>query len=358
MSVASANRWKLKNVRNGLRTDGKPRAPRKPCGCQHGCCLKCSRRDNRLYWSAQEVAAMRADYESGMSAAAVERKHGVAKKGLADIFLRRGYSMRPLKYAPPPRDAHGRIKPLTPATPAQIREYISRLKYVTVPPELKQQWKTSPMAWRIKLVAQIRARLKSAKERPTTPFSANVTPWSYGTPAAMAMAAQLNRGRNSQTKLVSIRAGSCGVIWDGSLWFWTARASDGSATGYLSWGKSNRNACGKKLLHHEIWERTNRRPVPAKHTVIFKDGNKNNFKPANLTLRSMADCARMNSIPGRLKKDPRNPVLLAKAKAHIEKILATRSQTRTHKARTQTGVLLQNFNTGGNSLAAKLRMAA
>lgn len=341
--------WRKANKAAGLRCDGRPLAKRKPCGCLWGSCLKCRKPDNKLMWSPEEVAAMWAFYCAPNSLSATARQFKIHRKSLNQVFARRGLELRP---PPHRRPLLGYGVKIPPATPAEIRAAIAKLKHVNVPPELKREWRNQTMAWRMKLLRQIRAQLQPNNARPAGPFSANVTPWTYGTPAAMELAAKMNAGRNSQTKVVSIRASSEGLIWDGRLWFWTARASDGDSTGYLSGAHSR----GRRLpLHHAIWQRRHRREVPAKHTVIFLDGNKNNFEPENFGLRSMADCARMNSIVTRLKKDPRNPVLIAKMQLRTERILNTRSLTRLHKGRNQTAALVQSFQTGGGGLLTALQ---
>jgi len=55
-------------------------------------------------------------------------------------------------------------------------------------------------------------------------------------------------------------------------------------------GKKQKNWRGKHIL---IWEAANG-PLPEGHAIIFGDGNKRNFDPANLLLVSRAQLARMN----------------------------------------------------------------
>lgn len=322
-------------VARGLRTDGQPRAPRKPCGCLFGSCLKCAQPGNKLITPAELVAEMWAAYQSGKSLAAVEREFQRPEKSVRQIFVRRGYSVRPFPH-PKHDPVTGRIIPFTPAAPEKIRAAIAQLKFVSVPPELKQEWRRRPMPWRLRLLRQIIAAVKPRNLRPTTPFSKNVIPFDYGTPAAMALAARLNAGCTSQTKRVQIRPRSQGVIYAGRLWFWVAH-TDGAAVGYLSGGKNHR-----RLLHHEIWESHHGRKIPAAHTVIFRDGNKNNLAPKNLALRSMADCARLNAWHHRLPP--------AAQKAVLEKIQAGRAATMARKSRRQTAALI-----GGGGLLAALK---
>lgn len=53
------------------------------------------------------------------------------------------------------------------------------------------------------------------------------------------------------------------------------------------------------LLGRHVWEQ-HHGPIPPKHLVTFKDGDKNNCAIENLELRSMADNARRNRMWGRL----------------------------------------------------------
>lgn len=56
------------------------------------------------------------------------------------------------------------------------------------------------------------------------------------------------------------------------------------------------------LLSRQIWQQTNG-PIPAKHIVSFKDGDRQNCSIENLALLSMADNARRNSIWARMPRD-------------------------------------------------------
>lgn len=319
-------------VAAGLRCDGQPRAPRKPCGCWHGC-LKCGGRG----LPAEKVAALWAEFSAGKKMAAIERDHAIGRGSLRQIFRRRGYVV-PSAPGQPQRDpVTGQVIPLRPATSAQIAAAIRKLKRIGVPPELRQEWKKRSMAWRMKLIRRIRAHVRERYPRPRTPFSKNVIPFEYGTPAAMRLAEQFNAGRTSQNKVTHIRPCSQGVIYQGRLWFWAHR-NDGRDAGarYSEMGPAPRRA-----LHHVIYEEHHGR-IPARHTVIFRDGNKNNFAPENLALRSKADCARMNCAHRRLTGEER--------KKYFERIHASRAATMARRARAATARLLQNPSNLFNAL--------
>lgn len=50
------------------------------------------------------------------------------------------------------------------------------------------------------------------------------------------------------------------------------------------------------LLNRIVWEAHHGRPIPPKHIVKFKDGDRSNCDPDNLELISMADNCRRNSL--------------------------------------------------------------
>jgi hypothetical protein len=152
----------------------------------------------------------------------------------------------------------------------------------------------------------------------------------------MKLAARMNRGRDSRNKVVSIRAASQGLIYQGRLFFWTPHRACNEGVGYLAAGQTD-----KVLLHHLIFTQ-HHGPIPAKHTVIFRDGNKNNFEPENLALRSQADCARMNQVFLRLRREPNNLKLQAAGRRIAEALV----KGRVDKSRRKTAALLQSFNRG------------
>ncbi len=325
-------------VRAGLRSDGKPLQPRKPCGCRFGSCLKCAKTTNALIIKPALVKAMYAAYSAGMPIGKVAEKFGRDRGSLRELFHRRGLALRPVK-----RPALGFGVRIPDPAEKEQQALIAGLTHLCVPVQMKQVWKRWTFVQRRRFIKKLRARFPST--RPAGPFSANVTPFEYGTPAAHAIAARLNRGRNSQTKVVALKPMSEGVIFERRLFFWTSAPAHG-ATGYLTGKPPHRTA-----LHRLLWERYNRRPVPEKMTVIHKDGNKNNFAAGNLTLRSMADCVRQNAWHRRQHLFP----------GMIERITEKRKVTRIKndviKSRSRMSALLQDFQTPqtGGLLAALLR---
>lgn len=321
---------KKKFYKLGLRSDGKPHVAPKPCGCRFGSCIKCKPEGSKLIYSVAQVAAMKRDYDSGMSRSAVERKYGCIK-GLQHIFERRGFKLRPPTHMPPRDPRTGKIIPHTPATAAQLTAMIATLKRLAVPVDLKHEWRLWPLAKRAAFVQRLRKIFPS--NRPTGKFSANVTPFVYGDPRVHAIAKEMNKGRNSRNKVIALRPCSEGVIYNGMLFFWD-KVND-----YIqgSFARSSRTLRPilKRVIYEEHFD-----DLPADMLVIQKDGNKNNFLPENLGLISRAENAGRNHWM-------RLP--LAEQKEVWEKTAATRRASTDEKFRRQVAVLF-----GGGTMAPVL----
>ena len=324
----------------GLRSDGKPFVPQKPCGCRNGCCLLCQKPGDKRYFPPAKLAALRADYDSGMAAAAVERKHGLSGKSLQAFFRRRGWPWR--KYTRCHlRRINGRFQKDPPKSAREIAALIAQLKFVRVPAALKAEWKHWSLARRGKFIAQVRAHLAGRGHTfaPTGPHSANVQPFDYTTPAARAIMAAANAGRNSRTKAIQLHPGSQGMIHAGELWFW---AHDGHQRQLH--GHREERGQWRPFLHRHIYEKFYGK-IPAGMTVIHVDGNKNNFDKQNLALRSMADCARMNHLSAQCLRNP-TPENFARKAEMFQRIAgkawATRNARRTQMQRRALATLLQS----------------
>jgi hypothetical protein len=210
------------------------------------------------------------------------------------------------------RDNGARFAAGNRATPEEIEAIIDQMAaaprkgkgacIILIPPELRWEFKSWPMEKRGDFIARLRAKLDSPKDRPTTPFSKNVTPFDYTTPAAREIKDRLNAGLNSREAVCKINICSQGVIYKGELYFWTAK------TGYDRRGCWKRGE-GRPLLHRIIWEELHG-PLPLKHIVYFKDGNDNNFEPDNLGLMSMNENARRNQAASLFRKSRERTALL------------------------------------------------
>jgi hypothetical protein len=293
-------------------------------------------------WPKEKVAEMYADYVALGSLEKVGAKWNRSQGQIAELLEKHGFRKRDPKKSDLVKRrrklANGCFAPLTPATPAEIDAMIAKIKRVQIPEALKQEWRHWPMEKRGRFIARLRVKLNKPDTRPQFPYSDNVEPFDYTSPRAWEIARKANAGFSSQTQPVKLKLASVGVIWRETLYFWSS--SDDDDHYYPGPFKPG---IGRPPLNHIIWENANGRPVPAKFTVIHQDGNKNNFAPANLALRSMAQCALQNSVSNRLKTDPRNPDLLRK-NAHILKSMRLgHSQMFVQKSRAKTAVLLSSF---------------
>lgn len=118
-----------------------------------------------------------------------------------------------------------------------------------------------------------------AKHKPGC-FKQGHTPWNKGTNYC-APGSEHTRFKKGNKPTTWMPIGSERVTKDGYL---ERKATD---TGYppKDW----------VAVSHIEWEKHNGRPVPKGHAVIFRDGDKRNFAPANLELISRADLMRRNS---------------------------------------------------------------
>jgi hypothetical protein len=327
MSVESANRWKKKNVRLGLRTDGRPRAKKKPCGCLAGSCLKC-RATKKSYLRGELVKKMHADYMAGMSQGALGRKYRSASgKPRSGSEFRQFFSRRGLFVKPTPSQCRhqlgnpGCFAAVTPKTETEIAALVGKLARAKLPAELRQEWRSWPFEKRAAFIARLRRKFPST--RPTTPFSANVEPFDYSSPRAWEIANQMNAGLPSNQWPVHLKIKSEGVIYQGRLYFWLKHHRGDFGAYYIGPYSSS---AGRPALHQIIWTQL-RGKIPPKNTVVFADGNKNNFDPKNLVLKTRNQNLRENHFDGHQRRAARGASLL-----------------------------LSQFNRGEKNVAAQLRM--
>lgn len=240
----------------------------------------------RVKWA--EVQAMYADYmKGGMSLKAVERKYGRADVRV--IFLNRGLAVRESPHGKSAKGANGCVLPCRKHTKDEIIRLILASKKVALPEALKQEWRHWSLERRGDFAARLRAVMtldKVFKGRPTGPFSDNVVPFEYGSPAAHAIADRMNAGVGSRGALVKLDLGSEGVIWGGRLWFWSPKV--GYQCGPWKMGK------GRPALHHAIYEQHHGVKLQRGEVIRMKDGNWNNLDPENLVRLSRNDILREN----------------------------------------------------------------
>ncbi len=269
------------------------------------------------------VAKMHADYQRPMSLAALGKKYGRDRRCIGELFVRRGLAIRPVAYEIK-RLGNGQIQPADPLTQREISALISSAKKIRIPEALRREWREWPMERRRDFIARIRARSKLDNEQPTTPFSAGIEPFAYGSPRAHAIADRMNAGCDSRHAAVMIRLCSQGVIYKNRLFFWSK--SSGPAYFIGPWSPRT----GRPPLHHIIWEEHNG-PVPAGHAVRHADGNRNNFHPANLVLATRNDVCRENQAKSLLRKSRAATALLLnrtqQKKSHAHTNILTKLRT-------------------------------
>ncbi len=257
------------------------------------------------------AAQMHAEYEAGASLNALGRTYGRTRESVRALFVARGLAVRPMK-SPPRHLPNGQIAPLVPLTRQEIAALIARTTKMLVPPEIRIEWRSWPLARRGEFIAALRAHLATGLDRPAAPFSANVSPFDYATPAAQAIAAVANLGKPSRHRGVRLSIGSQGVIHEGRLWFWVADGG-GATTGAYYAGPWTREH-GRPALHRTIWQQAHGRLVPAGHVVRHRDGNLNNLSPENLVLATRNDVVRENQAKAHAAKSrARTALLLARA---------------------------------------------
>jgi hypothetical protein len=240
------------------------------------------------------VADMFAAYSTGISIAEVGRRFGGrSNTAVRNLFQARGYPFRAAWRSHSPHAPNRCFVAKAILTDAEVDAVLEQATRFAIPDALKFTWRKWTLEQRGTFLARLRARLgccRAQVNRPTGPYSANVEFFDYASPRAHAIAAALNVGRDSRTKVAQIRLTSEGVIFEDALWFWTYQA--GYAHGPVRAG-------ALKLLHHHIWSRANGgRAVPSTHILRFIDGNENNLVLENLRLVTRDEVLRENQARG------------------------------------------------------------
>jgi hypothetical protein len=249
------------------------------------------------------IAAMHADFMGGMTFAQVERKYGRCKNSIRAIFQNRRLPLRAARHYTLAKKPDGTFERLAPLTPEEIDAMVAAAQIIAVPPGLKLEWRRWPLARRAEFITRLRERLAGPLDRPSGPFSANVQPFDYGTPAAWEIVHRKNRGTDSRGARAKINIRSQGVIFRDELWFWNA---DGH--GYYQAGSWTAKR-GRPALHRMLWSEANG-PIPPGHVVSHRDGNLNNLDPANLHLRSRDEVCRINQAGALTRKSRERTAIL------------------------------------------------
>ena len=245
------------------------------------------------------VREMHGKYIAGQSLNAVARAHGYRGRSggtaVRHLFVSRGLPVRNrIKNAL--RDpVTGRLLPIHRHSAEEVDAMIAAATRVAVPKALCQEWRLWSTERRGDFIRRIRARLQSPADRPATPFSSNVEPWEYWSENVRAIVKRLNAGRSSRNKVTALKPCSQGVIWRGTIFFWTSNLPESEGGFYQTAGPEGRvNQRSRRLLHHLIWEEAHGRKVPAGHVLRFRDGNYNNLTAENMVLVTRNAVAREN----------------------------------------------------------------
>jgi hypothetical protein len=255
---------------------------------------------------AGTVEAMHADYQTGMSFAAVERAHGRGPHTVRSLFVSRGLAIRePHPEAIRHHRTDGTWQAFPPATESEIEAIIQAATKLAIPAPLRIEWRHWSIERRGEFIRRLRARLPDPLARPDLPFSANVTPFDYWTAAAWDIVRAANGDLPSHLWKMKLNVISQGVIWDGRLWFWTRWET------YYSEGVRWTPERSRQCLHRAIWESVHG-PLPEHAVVRFIDGNPNNLNPSNLTLSNRDNLCRENQAAALLAKSRERTAILLK----------------------------------------------
>lgn len=234
------------------------------------------------------ISAMHAEYLAGATFAELERKHKRSKSTVRDLFVSRGLYVRP----PAPNAwrkhrADGSWERKDPATDEEITAAIKAATKLVIPESLKLDWRHWDLARRGEFIRRLKAHLNHPRSTPSGPYSSNVQPFDYTSPAAWAMLTAANSGRGSRSWALKMDIGSEGVIYEGRLWFWNQKMN-----GYMSRNHPDGGTYWL-ALHRHIYT-TKVGPIPTDMTVRFRDRNQNNFLPSNLYLCPKQEVCREN----------------------------------------------------------------
>ncbi|MBK8037723.1 MAG: HNH endonuclease [Verrucomicrobiaceae bacterium] len=225
------------------------------------------------------VRKMHREHLGGLYLRDLQRKHGYMDGNIKNAFVRLGLEVKlcpTLGHYERTLHRHSR---------EEILALVEQTRRIVVPPALRTEWREWTMEKRWWLIQALIKKHGMPYELPKGPYSANVVPFHYGTPAAHETAAKVNAGLNSRQWLCHLKIMSRGVIYDGHLWSYVP--DNGYVRGQFKKGE------GRKVLHREIYK-AHHGEIPAGCVVRFIDGNENNLDPANLRLATRNDLAREN----------------------------------------------------------------
>jgi hypothetical protein len=234
------------------------------------------------------LEAMHAAWMAGDSLQSIERRHGRPAESLRIMFAARGWSLKPPANRYQIRRANGCFLPADEPTQAEIDAAVASAPKFMIPPALARAWKHWNGAKRGSVIVALRDRFDDPRDQPKTPFSRNLIPFDYTTPAAWKIVRAANAGLSSRQWRCHLKITSQGVIWDHRLWFWSRRTACYQEG--IPWTPEH----GRPVLSRAVWEAAFKAPVPAGCVVRCKDGNPNNLAPSNLYVCTRNELVRAN----------------------------------------------------------------
>jgi len=256
------------------------------------------------------IAAMYADYQTGMSMAEVARKYNRSRQSVRGVFRSRNLSIRDSTGYNRAWNPDGTWKASPPKTESEIDAMIRSATRIVVPDDLKVEWRKWSIDRRGDFILRLRSRLGDKHDRPDLPFSANLIPFDYSTPEARSIMDRMNSGLQTKYWRTKFDIRSQGVIWNGRLFFW-GRKEPYYYEG-IPWSPTN----GRPALHRAVWESVNG-PIPKHAVVRILDRNPNNMDPSNLALSDKNEICRENQFKA-----------LQKSSRELTSIILSRHQTK------------------------------
>jgi hypothetical protein len=235
------------------------------------------------------ILAMHADYQTGMTLAAVERKYARGRATLRNLFVSRGLPIRtPIPNAIRLHRPDGCWVAKAPATEAEIEAAIRASTKLAIPESLNLDWRKWDLPRRGEFIRRLKAHIRYEPTAPRGPHSPNVKPFDYTTPAAWSILNAANAGLPSRLWAQKMDIKSEGLIYQGQLWFWNPKMG-----GYMRRGNRDAGEPHWLALHRRIYA-AKHGPIPGDMTVRFRDGNPNNFRLSNLYLCPKQEVCREN----------------------------------------------------------------
>ncbi|HMP84705.1 MAG TPA: HNH endonuclease [Verrucomicrobiota bacterium] len=170
---------------------------------------------------------------------------------------------------------------------------------------------------------------------PTTPIrGAGIARVDFHSVALRRFARRQRIKLNSLHAVIKPKRNSVGLLWRGRVFWWSVK-------GYYRNGMAGGD---RRPFHHILWEHYNRRSIPRRHEVFFRDRDYHNFTKANLELLSKEACHRrlheLGESTGGCSDELRRRMVLTRWSRYDERV---------------GRALVDSFNTGGSTVGKLAR---